>query len=141
MLRMADMSWRLLWFFIIACAVSYTVFLVAGSTIKARALDESRTVLARDSLEPGVHYLSGIVTVRSTCAHLSVSSEKVSETSYHLRFSTWEEPSVPCVREDVPRSFRTVVFAPAAGITFLASLDDEPLQLIVIQALAKSDIL
>lgn len=131
------MLWRLLWFFIIACAVAYTVLLVGGSSIRARALDESHIVVVRDALQPGTHYLSGMVMVQSTCAHLSVDAEKNSATSYHLRFTSWEEPSVVCEQFETPRAFRTVVFAPAAGVDFFGTLDDEPLQLVVIPTISK----
>ena len=135
---MKDAIVHLVWFFIVACAVSYLVFLVAGSTIRAQALDESRIVLVRDSLKPGVHYLSGIVMAHSTCAQISVRSQQVSTTTYQLIFTSWEEPSVSCVQDDTPRSFRAVVFAPAAGIELIGVLDDEPLQLAVIPVIEHS---
>lgn len=129
---------RLVWFFIIACAVSYTVFLVAGSAIRAEAIDESRIVLIRDSLKPGVHYLSGIIMAPSTCAQISERTTQLSTTTYHLIFTSWEEPSVACIREDTPRSFRVVVFAPSAGIEFIGSLDDTPLRLAVIPVIQRN---
>lgn len=136
---MIDALMRLVWFFCIACAISYLVFLIAGANIRAQALDASRIVLVRDSLKPNVHYLSGIVMARSTCAQISVRSVQVSDTTYRLVFTSWEEPSVACVQEDTPRSFRAVVFAPAAGIHFTGSLDDEPLQLAVIPVVEHSN--
>ena len=129
---MKDALVRLVWFFIVACATSYVVFLIAGSAIRAQAIDESRIFLIRDSLKPGVHYLSGIVMAPSTCAQISVRSKQVSTTTYELIFTSWEEPSVPCVQDDTPRSFRAVVFAPAAGVQFIGSLNEEPLSLAVI---------
>jgi len=134
---MKDAFVRLVWFFVIACAVSYGVFLVAGSAIRAQAIDETRIVLIRDSLKPGVHYLSGIIMAPSTCAQISERSVQISTTTYQLVFTSWEEPSVTCVREDTPRSFRVVVFAPAAGIQFIGSLDGEPLQLAVIPVIER----
>ena len=129
---MKDALVRLTWFFIVACVVSYIVFLVAGSAIHAQAVDESRIVLIRDVLKPNVHYLSGIIMAPSTCAQVSVRSTQITTTVYQLIFTSWEEPSIACIREDTPRSFRAVVFAPAAGIQFIGSLDDEPLRLAVI---------
>lgn len=137
---MADMLWRLLWFFIVAGAVAYMVFIVCGTTIQARALDASRIVVVRDVLQPGTHYLSGMVMVQSTCAHLSVDTQQLSLSDYQLHFRTWEEPSVTCAKEDTPRAFRTVVFAPAAGVNFSATLDDTPLQIAVIPAIQKENI-
>ena len=129
---MLDIVRRMVWFFIVACAVAYIIFIVLGATIQARALDQSRIVTVRDSLEVGAHYLSGIVMVRQTCSQLSVSYERVSDSLYSLIFTTWDEPSVPCIVEDTPRSFRAVVFAPSTGISFVGALDGEPLQLSVV---------
>jgi hypothetical protein len=135
---MLDIVRRMVWFFIVACAVAYIIFLVLGSTIQARAFDESRVVLIRDSLAVGAHYLSGIVMVPRTCSQLSMSYEKVSDALYSLDFTTWDEPSVPCKTEETPRSFRSVVFAPSTGISFIGALDGKPLQLSVIQVVEHS---
>ena len=130
---MFDTLRRLVWFFIVASAISYGVFLISGTAIKAQALDDSRIVSVRDSLKPGVHYLSGMVMVHRTCADLAVRYEKVEEGLYKLIFTTWEDPSIPCATDDTPRAFRAAVAAPAAGVTFIGSLDDEPLQLSIYQ--------
>jgi hypothetical protein len=135
---MLDIVRRMVWFFIVAGAVAYIIFIALGATIHARALDESRLVVIRDSLDVGAHYLSGIIMVRRTCSQLSVTYEKIADGLYSLRFSTWDEPSVPCTTEDTPRSFRAVVFAPSTGVTFVGSLDGEPLQLSVIQVVTHS---
>jgi hypothetical protein len=132
---MWEMVRHLIWFFIVACAVAYLIFIVLGSTIHAQALDESRIVAVRDVLAPNTHNLSGIVMVPQTCAQLTVHTRQISTTLYALDFTTWEEPSVQCDVEDTARAFRAVVFAPAAGITFVGSLDGSPLLLSVIQAL------
>jgi hypothetical protein len=135
---MLDIVRRMVWFFVVASAVAYIVFIVLGATIHARALDQSRLVIIRDSLDVGAHYLSGIVMVHRTCSQLSVAYEKVSDGLYALRFTTWDEPSVQCHLEDTPRAFRAVVFAPSTGISFIGSLDNEPLQLSVIQMIQPS---
>ncbi len=129
---------RFVWFFFVSSAVAYAFFLVVGSAIHTQAITETHTVVARDSLKPGTHYLAGMVMVRSTCAQLSVRAEKLSEDTYLLQFTTWTEPSLAdCVEEDTPRSFRSVVFAPAAGVRFVATLDDEPIPLVVIPVVAR----
>lgn len=133
---MADIFRRLLWFFIVSCAIAYAFFLLIGSTIHAAAIDQSRVVVARDSLSQGAHNLSGMVMVHSTCDELSVRSVQLSDTLYQLQFSTWNEPSVQsCSKEDTPRSFRALVFAPSAGVYFSATLDDEPLTISVIPSI------
>ncbi len=128
---MADLLRRLVWFFVVAGAISYAVFLVAGNAIQTQALGNSKVVLIRDALKVGEHHLSGMVMVPSTCKQLSVRTEQVAQMLIHLRFTTWDEPSVGCKTEDTPRSFRAVVFAPSVGVEFIGTLDDEPLQLAV----------
>jgi hypothetical protein len=135
---MGDTLSRLAWFFIVSSAVAYVVFLVVGATIHARAIDASRIVTARDVLKANEHRLSGMVMVQSTCAQLSVRAEQMSPTVYHLEFSTWEAPSVECEIVDVPRAFQTVVFAPATGVDFVATLDGEELPLVVIPTIDNS---
>ena len=136
---MADFFRRMLWFFIVSCAIAYAFFLIVGSTISANAIDQSRIVVARDSLSQGAHNLSGIVMVRSTCAELSVHSEQLSSDTYQLQFTTWNEPSVSsCSDEDTPRPFRALIFAPSVGVNFTATLDDQPLMLSVIPSIEHS---
>ena len=129
---MADILRRLFWFGVVSTAVAYGVFLIAGSTINARAIDASHIAVIRDVLDPGAHHLSGMVMVHATCAQLSVRSEQAGEGLYHLEFKTWEEPNVECSREDTPRSFRAVVFAPAAGVKFVATLDGESIPIVIL---------
>lgn len=129
---MSELLRHLVWFFIVASAVAYSIFLVAGSFITANAVDATRIVQARDELGPGEHHLSGIVMVPTSCTELSVRTEKISDTSYNLAFTTWQEPSVQCTVDDTPRPFRAILFAPAAGIKILGTLDDAPLTIVVI---------
>ena len=128
---------RLLWFFCAACLGSYAIFLLVGSTIHAQAIDQSRIVQVRDALKPNLHTLSGMVMVPRTCDELGVSTEEVTPTVHKLVFTTWQLPSVECKVEDVPRAFRAVVIAPAAGIEFIATLDEMPLTVVVYQEKAR----
>ncbi len=136
---MSDMISRLLWFFCAACLGSYAVFLLLGSSIHANAIDQSRVVQVRDVLKPHMHALSGMVMVQHTCDELSISTEEVTPTVHKLVFTTWQLPSVECKVEDVPRAFRAAVIAPAAGIEFIATLNDMPLTLVVYQEKAPRD--
>ncbi|MBV9158978.1 MAG: hypothetical protein JO019_00050 [Candidatus Kaiserbacteria bacterium] len=129
---MGDIVRRLVWFFFVSGVLAYSVFLIGGGFINAQAVSASRIVSVRDELQPGVHHLSGMVMVHSTCAQLSVSDTELSSSTIQLNFTTWMEPSVPCVEEDTPRAFRSVVFAPAAGVQFLGSLDGDPLTIVVV---------
>lgn len=128
---MLDLVRRLVWFFVVASAIAYAVFLMAGNAIHTQALGQSRIVLIRDFLKAGEHHLSGMVMVPSDCKQLSVRTEEAGHNVYHLRFTTWEEPNIECVNEDTPRAFRAVVFAPAVGVEFIGTLDGEPLRLVV----------
>lgn len=136
---MGDTVSRLAWFFIVCAAVSYALFLAVGSAINKTAIQSTRAVLARDSLQANVHHLSGMVMVPSTCAELSVRAQQLSVDTYELQFSTWQEPSLSsCEKTDTPRPFRAIVFAPAAGVNFKATLDGEPLLFSVIQVIDRS---
>jgi hypothetical protein len=128
---MLDLTRRLMWFFVVASAIAYSVFLLAGNAIHTQALGDTRVVLVRDYLKVGEHHLSGMVMVPSTCLQLSVSTREVEPSVYLLAFKTWEQPYVDCVDEDTPRAFRAVVFAPSVGIRFLGTLDGAPLELAV----------
>ena len=136
---MADILRRLLWFFIVSCALAYAFFLLVGSTIHADAIDQSRTVVARDSLAQNEHNLAGMVMVHSTCSELTVHTSQISENTFQLQFTTWQEPSVAsCSDEDTPRSFRAHIFAPAVGVYFTATLDGDPLLISVIPSIEHS---
>ncbi len=128
---MGDLIRRLVWFFIVASAIAYAIFLAAGTVIRTQALEASHIANVRDSLEPGSHHLSGIVMLPSTCSELSVRTEQIAEAAFMLVFTTWEEPSIDCEHTDTPRPFHAVVFGPAAGVTFSATLDGEPLDVAV----------
>lgn len=126
---MLELTRRLVWFFIVAAALAYAVFLLGGNAIQSEALDQTRIVLVRDHLEVGEHRLSGMVMVPSTCKQLSVRTSEIKPHVIHLAFTTWDEPNITCIEEDTPRAFRAVVFAPSVGVEFTATLDEEPLQL------------
>lgn len=133
---MFDMIRRLVWFGIVASAFSYAGLLMMGSFVSAHAAQAYEPTLIRDDISAGAHHLSGMIMVPSSCDQLSVRGEQVSDTTYVLRFTTWREPSVACDVEEVPRAFRTVVFAPATGVEFIATLDDRPISIATIVSLA-----
>jgi hypothetical protein len=137
---MGELLRRCVWFFIVASAIAYSVFLVAGSFISAQAIDASHIVQVRDALAPNVHNLSGMVMVPTTCTQLSVRTEQVSPFVYQLVFSTWKEPSVQdCENDEVPRAFRAVLFAPATGVDITATLDGAPLTLALFPVLPQNE--
>lgn len=130
---MLVMARRLLWFFIIACVVAYACLVVIGNALADEVDAVSRTVLARDTLTPGAHHLAGMIMVDKTCTQVSLKARQTDTHSYLLEFTTWDDPAASeCVHEEVPRPFRTIVFAPATGVTMTATIDGAPLLLVVL---------
>ncbi len=128
---MGEILRRLTWFLILGIAVSYGTYLFLGNAIQVDASGSATPIVIRDQLERGIHHLSGMVQVSSLCKELSVHPVQVDTNTYMLDFSTWEEPSVPCPKEDTPRSFRSTVFAPSVGVSFIARIDEVPLRIAV----------
>lgn len=135
---MEGMASRLTWFTIVAIAVAYGSYLVAGNIVNAQAAGRDDPVLIRDELAPNQHRLSGMVMVPSPCDQLSVTAQELSATNYALIFKTWREPSVTCDDDQTPRTFRTIVFAPAAGVYFSATLDGRSLPIAVVPYISGS---
>lgn len=136
---MVDMVRRLVWFGVVSTAFAYVFFLVIGSIVHAQAARAYDPVLVRDEVGPGIHRLSGMVMVPSRCDQLSVHTDALSSTTYTLRFTTWREPSVTCEDEEIPRAFREVVFAPAAGVQFIATLNGRSLSVAVVPVVKRSE--
>ena len=126
---------RMLWIFVVASILAYATYLVAGTIVQAYASGENRPVLIRDELGAGVHHLSGMIMVPTPCYQLSVRTQEIAKDAFALVFRTWPEPSVECADEEVPRYFRAILFAPATGITFIATIDEITLPIIVLPAL------
>jgi hypothetical protein len=82
--------------------------------------------------------MSGVVMVQSTCSELSITAQQISPIAYKLAFATWEEPNVPCDRTPTPRSFHTIVFAPAVGVVFIGTMDDRAIPLVVTPVIERS---
>ena len=128
---MMEVVRRLVWFTLVACVAAYSVYFFVGSAIEAQAAD-SGPVAIRDVLSSNTHNLFGMVPVPSTCRELSVRTEARSETAFAIIFTTWQDPSVVCTVDTVPRAFHAVLFAPAVGVSFVATLDGAPLPIAVI---------
>jgi len=122
---------RMLWLGLSLCAFSYVLFLALGSIVEAQAYGASAPVVVRDELSSSEHLLSGMVTVAS-CDELSVQTTMVSSTTYALIFQTWQDPSVSCTPDQMPRAFRTTLYAPMAGIQFIATLNGADLPIAVL---------
>ena len=97
--------------------------------------DENIPVIVRDELGQGVHHLSGMVMVPSSCDQLSVRVEPRSDITFVLVFRTWREPSTDCILDETPRYFRAILFAPSTGVGFSATLDGLGFPIVVLPAL------
>ena len=129
---MGEMALRILWFVVLAAALSYGSYLLVGNVVNAQASNTYGPTVVRDVLGPGSHDLSGMVMVPTPCDELIVHTEAISPTSYVLLFETWREPSVTCGKEETPRTFHETLFAPAAGVEFAATLDGAGLPIVVL---------
>ncbi len=122
---------RMFTFTLFAVVVAYAVFLMAGATIYAQEEQRSKTVWVRDEISPNIHRLAGMIMLPSSCHELSVKTEKLSSDAFKLVFTTWEHPYIECADGVTPVAFHEVVFAPAVGVTFIATLDGRPLPIVV----------
>ena len=127
---------RIVWFFVVASAVSIIIVSGLGRAMYADA--EGRSIIViRDVIQRGSHDLSGMVEVDKICEELSVNVEQVDAESYYLNFKTWEVPYRDCAEDGIPRVFHTVVTAPSAGVTFSAGLNGTPLSVVILPEIRK----
>ncbi len=127
---MSDIFSRAFWIWAIVFLIVYGIYVETGLTLNATTPARA-PIVVRDVLGTGSHFLSGIVTVSSSCDQLALKVRQSNSSEFSLIFSTWQEPSIPCVVSPTPRVFRTTVFAPSSGVHFVATLDDETLPLAV----------
>lgn len=122
----------LVWLLIILSLGLGATFLVANTIIRSQ-LKPTQPILVRDEVGTGSHTLSGSVPVQSSCDEVTVNTEKLSDTSYALVFSTWREPYISsCTSEGASREFHAIVFAPSLGVSFTAAIDGAPTPVAVI---------
>ena len=118
------------WYVICGTAVTYAFFLFTGS-FPASNVEHAPTIV-RNRTEGNAHYLTGEVIVESDCDQLMMSSEKAGWNIYILRFRTWVEPSVHCVKTPTARPFSITVYAPPNNSRFIATLDDKSFPIVVV---------
>jgi len=128
---MAEIVIRLIWFALAATGISYGSYAFIDNALGANSNSALGPIQVMDHLGPGVHQLSGMIFVPSNCHDLSVRVENTAPNVYTLEFQTWEEPSIPCKKDPVPRKFGTTAFAPAVGVRFEAELDGTPVPIVV----------
>ncbi len=129
---MAELLRRFVWIAFVCAAIAYGSYLALGSAVEAEASGANVPVLIRDKVAPGEHHLSGMLMVSSVCDELSVRTEYIDKATYALRFKTWRDPAVECEGGQTPRAFNAVLFAPAAGVQFIATLDDRSFPIAVL---------
>ncbi len=130
--RMTEVLRRVFAFIAAASVIAYLVLLIVGANIYARAEERTQTVWVRDQISPNTHRISGVITVPSSCTELTVKTEALSPFLFKLKFVTWEHPNTECLHEPVKKEFYEIVFAPAVGVHFIATLDGEPVPIIVV---------
>jgi hypothetical protein len=91
----------------------------------------STPMIIRDVVRTGEHHLRGKIIVRNTCDELHIKARNLGAGEYLLEFTTWPEPSVPCIKKPTDRVFDAVIFAPSTGVRFIATLDKVPLPIAV----------
>ncbi len=119
---MGEIVRRTVWFAIVACACAYAIFLVGGYFVRIRSAQPG-AVIVYDAVAPGVHDLTGTITLSESCDDLFVRTNQTASSTYELIFEQWRDPAIPCTLVQTPRDFHAVVLAPSAGISFLATLD------------------
>lgn len=139
---MLSIGARLLWLVITSIALSYGSYMVVVQTVFTQESGLSRPIEFVDQLRPGVHYISGMITVPTACDELSVHVVHSEDFTYDLQFVTWTEPSIRCATDPVPRHFSTIAFAPAAGVRFTAQLNGIPFPIVMRQStITEKDVL
>lgn len=129
---MASFFRSLVWLVLIVAVGLAATLLVANAIIRSQ-FKPIIPILARDNVGVGSHTLSGNVPVQSTCDEVIVDTEKTSDTSYTILFSTWREPYIPtCASQEVLREFHAIIFAPSLGVSFAATLNGHPVPIAVI---------
>lgn len=123
----------LVWLLLILVVGLGSTSIVANAVVGAQAKSQ-RVVIVRDGIGAGSHTLSGTIPVASVCDEVTVTTERMSSTTYALRFKTWREPSIPsCTLQEATREFHAVVFASSFGVSFSASINGEPIRIAVIE--------
>lgn len=113
--------------------VAYACYVIGAGVVIADVSGSYRPVIVRDELAPNQHYLSGMIMVDNTCDQLTLSTKAISDTNFELVFGTWREPSsAVCADDPSPRSFRALLFAPAAGVSFIATYNGRSLPIAVV---------
>lgn len=113
---------RLLWAAFVSSGAAYSMYLMFAGIFGAQP---TPSVVVHDAVQAGRHLLSGTAMVPTACDELTVKVIPLTLTTYILNLHTWTDPSVDCPKNETPRSFNTVAFAPAFGVQFIVYLDGQ----------------
>jgi hypothetical protein len=118
------------WIVVMVIAGSYVTFL-GGDYVFNKDVATSSPILIDDVIRKDQHHLYGKIIVSKSCLEVTLDAKKITERNFILAFSTWEEPGVKCKNEYTERVFNTTIFAHPEDVEFAATLDTEPLPIIV----------
>jgi hypothetical protein len=130
---MDEFWWQTLWMATATVVIAYPTMLFIGSLSPSHEFE--RAVIALDEIDGSMHTLTGTLVVPSECHGLEarVVETNATSSSYHILFTTWQEPYRDCPRVSALKRFRVVLFAPPEGARFSASLDGAVMQLHVVE--------
>lgn len=129
---MLDLARRIFLYVLAAVVLAYLLLTIVGATIYASVDEKVPTVWVRDEIGPNAHHLAGLITVKSSCTELYEKTVQLSPVLYVLTFTTWEHPNTECTKDPVQKEFYEIIFAPAVGMHFIATLDGVSLPIIVV---------
>ncbi len=131
---MDDALKRAGWIIVLVIAGSYFTFAMADFVFN-RTNSSTRPTVIRDIQYGDEHHLTGVILVPSTCDQIKVSPHDLGENSFHLEFTTWDEPSVKCFNAPAERFFDTVVFAATSSVRFKATLNKKEIPIAVFSSI------
>lgn len=131
---MDEFWWQTLWMATATVVIAYPTMLFIGGLSPTHEYE--RAVIALNEIDGTTHTLTGTLVVPSECHGLEarVVETEAATSTYHILFTTWQEPYRDCPRASALKRFRVVLFAPAEGTNFTASLDGTALQLHVVES-------
>jgi hypothetical protein len=118
------------WIVVAVVLGAYATFLVTDQVFNSHTAS-STPIVIRDIMQKGQHHLYGKIYVPSSCDEIQLTVNTIGINKYELAFTTWAEPSAVCSDLGAEQPFDTVVFAPAIGTEFTATLDKVPLPIAV----------
>ena len=130
---MSDVWGPILWVAVLMIAFTYGTYVYFEPTFESEPTYVQNEVIIVDRIAKGKHQLSGTIPVKNECYGLSVRVVDQANWTYHLEFTTWQEPYRDCPNTTATRPFSVTKYAPAVGVRFTASIDEAPLAIRVLE--------